>query len=165
MPGVTVELHPYDPDWPRRYEQEAARVIDALGERVRLLAHVGSTSVPGLAAKPTIDIVLAVEDSSDESAYGPGLEGLGYSLRIREPDWLEHRMFRGPADDINLHVFTFGASEIDRMIRFRDRLRISEAARRRYEDEKRELAGLEWDSTQDYANAKTGVIEEILACS
>ncbi len=163
MTSVTVELHPYDPEWPRRYQREAGRISNALGDRVRLLAHVGSTAVPGLAAKPIIDIVLAVPDSADEPSYAPPLETIGYKLRIREPDWFEHRVFRGPDDDTNLHVFTQGASEIDRMLRFRDRLRSNETDRVRYQEAKRELARRHWNSIQAYADAKTSVIESILA--
>ena len=88
-----------------------------------LLEHTGSTSVPGLAAKPIIDITLAVPDSSDEDAYAPALEAAGYVLRIREPDWHEHRVFKGPDTNVNLHVFSDGCPEIDRMLRFRDWLR------------------------------------------
>jgi GrpB-like predicted nucleotidyltransferase (UPF0157 family) len=89
-----VELVDYDPAWPQLFAREAERVRVALGERVLLLEHVGSTSVPGLAAKPWIDMVLVVGDSADEPAYVPDLEVAGYVLRIREPDWYEHRMFR-----------------------------------------------------------------------
>ena len=165
MTGVRIELRAYDPEWPHRYEQEAARIRDALGERVRLMEHIGSTAVPGLAAKPIIDIVAAVDDSSDEKSYLPALEDLGYRLRLREPDWYEHRVFLGPDDRVNLHIFTQGAPEIDRMIRFRDRLRANEHDRRRYEERKRELAGLLWTSVQHYADAKSEVVESILASS
>ena len=160
-----IYLSPYDPAWPRRYQEEAARVLDALGARVILLEHVGSTSVPHLAAKPIIDIVLAVADSADEESYLPPLVSLGYHVRVREPDWLEHRVLRGPEDDINLHVFSEGTDEIDRMIRFRDRLRSDEGARRLYESTKRELASQSWDSVQEYADAKSDVVESILATS
>lgn len=163
MAGVRIELSPYDPGWPARYEREASQIRRGLGDRVRLIAHVGSTSVPGLAAKPIIDIVLAVKDSADESSYAPAILNLGYHLRIREPDWYEHRVFRGPSDDVNLHVFTEGAYEIERMIRFRDRLRSDDADRLRYEEKKRELSGLSWNSVQDYADAKSDLIESILA--
>ena len=78
-----------DPAWPAAFQREATRIRALLAEAVRLLEHVGSTSVPGLAAKPIIDILLVVQDSSDEAAYVPRLESGGYVLRIREPDWHE----------------------------------------------------------------------------
>lgn len=162
MGGIRVELHPHNPGWPARYDDEASRISAVLGDRVLLLAHVGSTAVPGLAAKPIIDVVLAVNDSADEDNYAPDLIGLGFHLRIREPDWYEHRLFKGQNEDVNLHVFSKGAAEIERMIRFRDRLRACEDDRRRYEDLKRKLASREWDSIQDYADAKSDVVEEML---
>ncbi len=160
-----VELVDYDPAWPTLFEREAERIRAALGARVRLLEHTGSTSVPGLAAKPIIDITLAVPDSADEAAYVPPLEAAGYVLRIREPDWYEHRVFKGPDTSVNLHVFSEGCPEIDRMLRFRDRLRSNAADRELYERTKRELATKKWEYVQDYADAKTAVVEEIVARS
>jgi GrpB-like predicted nucleotidyltransferase (UPF0157 family) len=158
-----VQLNEYDPDWPALFVREAARIRDVLRTRVRLLEHVGSTSVPGLAAKPIIDIVLAVPDSSDEAAYVPAMEAAGYVLRIREPEWFEHRMFKGPDTSINVHVFTDGAAEIGRMLAFRDRLRSHDDERLLYERTKRELAAREWKYVQHYADAKTEVVEGIVA--
>ena len=158
-----IQIVDYDPEWPRLFEREARRVQDTLGNRVLLIEHVGSTSVPGLAAKPKIDVLLVVADSADEQAYVPALEAAAYVLRIREPDWYEHRMLKGPDTDINLHVFSSGCPEIDRMLLFRDWLRSHGADRRLYERTKRELASLDWKYTQNYADAKTAVVEEILA--
>src|SRR5262249_31921749 len=134
----------------------------ALGGRVLLLEHVGSTSVPGLAAKPRIDILLVVADSSDEPSYVPPLEATGYRLHIREPNWYEHRVFKGPDTDVNLHVFSPQCVEITRMLGFRDWLRTHDDDRQLYERTKRELARMDWTYTQNYADAKTTVVEEIL---
>ncbi len=158
-----IELVDYDPAWPGLFAREADRIRAALGERAVLLEHTGSTSVPGLAAKPIIDMTLAVPDSSDEESYAPALEAAGYVLRIREPDWHEHRVFRGPDTNVNLHVFSDGCPEIDRMLRFRDWLRTNQADRELYEQTKRKLAAREWTYVQDYADAKTLVVEEIIA--
>src|SRR5579872_3174941 len=98
-----IQIDDYNPEWPALFEREAMRIRAALGDRVVLLEHVGSTSVPGLAAKPRIDILLIVPNSADEPSYVPALEAVGYVLRIREPDWHEHRVFKGPDMDINLH--------------------------------------------------------------
>lgn len=157
-----VELVEYDPAWPSLYAFEATGIRAALGERVRQLEHVGSTSVPGLAAKPRIDIVLAVPDSADEPGYVPALEAAGYVLRIREPAWFEHRLLKRTEPAVNLHVFSAGCPEIERMVAFRDRLRQDEADRRLYADAKRELARRQWKFVQNYADAKTAVVEEIL---
>jgi GrpB-like predicted nucleotidyltransferase (UPF0157 family) len=158
-----IHLVDYDPQWPALFAREAARIRLTLGDRVLLLEHVGSTSVPGLAAKPRIDILLIVADSSDEPSYVPDLEAAGYVLSIREPDWHEHRTFKGPDTDVNLHVFSAGCVEIERMLGFRDWLRNNEADRLLYERAKRELAQREWKYTQNYADAKTAVVEEIIA--
>jgi GrpB-like predicted nucleotidyltransferase (UPF0157 family) len=158
-----IVLADYDPEWPRLFEREAAQVQMALGERVQMLEHAGSTSVPGLAAKPRIDVVLVIADSADEPAYVPDLEAAGYVLRIREPEWYEHRMFNRPERAVNLHVFSAGCPEIARMLLFRDWLRSQSDDRALYERTKRELARQEWKYTQNYADAKTAVVEEILA--
>jgi GrpB-like predicted nucleotidyltransferase (UPF0157 family) len=96
---------------------------------------------PSLAAKPIIDIALVVADSGDEPAYVPALEAVGYRLRLRTPDWDEHRMFKGPDADVNLHVFSPGSNEVTRLVCFRDHLRADAADRERYAAEKRHLAG------------------------
>ena len=87
-----IELHDYDRDWPVWYEREESRIRSVLGERVARIEHVGSTAVPGLPAKPVIDIVLEVPGSAAEQAYVPDLEAAGYVLQIREPGWFEHRL-------------------------------------------------------------------------
>src|SRR5262245_9702811 len=128
-----IQLVAYDHEWPRLFAREADRVLAALGDRVLVLDHVGSTSVPGLAAKPRIDLLLVVANSADEPAYVPALEAAGYVLRIREPDWYEHRMFNRCDMALNLHVFSVGCPEIDRMLLFRNWLRSHAADRELYE--------------------------------
>jgi GrpB-like predicted nucleotidyltransferase (UPF0157 family) len=118
-----------------------------------------------LCAKPVIDIVLVVRDSSDEPAYVGDLEAAAYVLRIREPDWHRHRLFKGPRANINLHVFSSGCSEVTRMLGFRDWLREHAQDCERYANAKRKLAEREWTYVQHYADAKTTVIEEILVHS
>lgn len=162
-PSGPIAIVDSDPDWPRRFAREAERVRAAVGERVLLLEHVGSTSVPGLAAKPTIDMLLVVADSADEGAYVPVLEAAGYVLRIREPEWYEHRMFHRTDPGVHLHVFSPDCAEVERMLLFRDRLRENEADRRLYERTKRELAQRAWTYMQDYADAKSAMVEEIIA--
>jgi GrpB-like predicted nucleotidyltransferase (UPF0157 family) len=157
-----IRLVDYDAEWPRRFELEARRIRSALGDRALRAEHTGSTSVPGLPAKPIIDIVLAVADGAREVDYVAELEGAGYQLRIREPAWYEHRMFRGPDEDVNLHVFPAGCTEIDRMLAFRDWLRIDASDRELYARSKQALARQDWKYVQDYADAKTAIIEEIL---
>ncbi len=161
--NATIDLAEYDPEWPRLYEREAARIGAALGERMLRIEHVGSTSVPGLVAKPLIDILLVVADSSDEGAYVPELEEAGYVLRIREPDWHQHRLFKGPDTNVNVHTFSEGCEEIERMTAFRDWLRTHDDDRALYERSKRKLAAREWKYVQNYADAKSDVVQAIVA--
>jgi len=158
-----ITLLEYDPHWPQLFEREAERIYSILGNKVLQLEHVGSTSVPGLCAKPIIDMLLVVKDSADEATYVSDLEEAGYTLRIREPDWLEHRLFKGPDTDINLHVFSECASEIDRMMRFRNWLRTNHSDRDKYALVKRKLATRKWKYVQDYADAKDSIVHEIMA--
>jgi GrpB-like predicted nucleotidyltransferase (UPF0157 family) len=158
-----ITLVDYDPAWPRLFAHEEARIRGALGDRVLLLEHCGSTSVPGLAAKPIVDMVMAVPDSGDEPSYVPALESAGYVLRIREPDWYQHRVFKGPDTNVNLHVFSDGCVEVQRMLLFRDTLRGDDAERALYERTKRDLAAQTWDYVQNYADAKSTVVEAIIA--
>jgi GrpB-like predicted nucleotidyltransferase (UPF0157 family) len=160
-----IELVEYDPRWPELFRYEEAQIRKALGAAALLVEHVGSTSVPGLAAKPIIDIDLAVADSRDEGAYVPALERAGYTLRAREPDWHEHRLLKRADPAVNLHVFSTGCPEIERMLVFRDLLRADESERELYARTKRELAARTWEHVQHYADSKSEVVEEILARS
>jgi GrpB-like predicted nucleotidyltransferase (UPF0157 family) len=160
---VEVVVADYDPIWPHWFESAAFGIREALGDRVLQLDHVGSTSVRGLPAKPLIDINLVVADTTDEDAYLPPLEAIGYELRVREPDWYEHRLLRGFDPPVNLHVFPQGCEEVDQMLLLRDWLRTHDEDRELYARTKRELAAQEWKYVQNYADAKSEVVQEILA--
>lgn len=157
-----IQVVEYDLRWPGLFELEARRIRGALGERALRIEHTGSTAVPGLAAKPVIDILLAVANPAEEDAYLPALEAAGYVLRIREPQWNEHRMLKGPETETNLHVFPEECPEIDRVLLFRDWLRRHDEDRDLYAGVKMTLAGQEWGDVDEYARAKTAVIVEIL---
>ncbi|MDQ6712051.1 MAG: GrpB family protein [Candidatus Dormibacteraeota bacterium] len=160
--SAPINLAEYDPDWPERFRREAEGIRALLGDRVLRLEHVGSTAVPGLPAKPVIDMVLVLANSADEPSYVPAMEAAGYVLRIREPDWHEHRLFKGPDSNINLHVFSSGCPEIGRMLAFRDWLCSNASDRELYARTKLELAKRNWKYVQNYADAKTAVVEQIL---
>jgi GrpB-like predicted nucleotidyltransferase (UPF0157 family) len=110
-----------------------------------------------------VDILLVVADSANEEHYAPALESVGYRLRLREAHWNEHRLFRGPDTEINLHVFSGGCIEIERMLLFRNWLRGNAADRDLYARTKSELATREWRDVDQYSQAKTAVVEAILA--
>lgn len=158
---VLVELAEPDPAWPQRFVAHRDRIVGALGDLARDVEHVGSTSVPGLAAKPVIDVQLVVPSLEREREWLPALEAAGYVLRVREPG---HRMVKAvpPLDDANVHLYGPGDPEPARVLRFRDLLRADPAARQRYEDVKRSLAGRVWPDMNHYATAKTAVILELL---
>lgn len=162
-PDHLITLVDHDPAWAGAFRREHDRIAAALEEVALQIEHVGSTAVAGLAAKPVVDVLLVVADSADEGTYAPSLESAGYVLHIREPGWYEHRMFRRPAGDVHVHVFSSRCPEVDRMLSFRDRLRRHDPDRLLYERTKRELARRRWRTVQDYANAKTAVIDEIVA--
>jgi GrpB-like predicted nucleotidyltransferase (UPF0157 family) len=157
-----VQVVAYDPAWPRMFSLQEAKIRGALGAAALLIEHIGSTSVPGLSAKPVIDVQLAVHDSADEGAYRAALEQAGYRLVVREPQWFGHRLFKGAGPETNLHVFSAGCPELDRCRLFRDWLRVSPQDSELYARTKQELAQREWAHVQDYADAKQTVIAEIL---
>lgn len=157
-----IEIRDYDSNWPRKFETYAKIVSAALGNTALTIEHIGSTSVPGLAAKPIIDILVVVPNSANESAYVTQLEAAGFVLRVREPEWNEHRMFRTPEKDVHVHIYSIGCPEIERNVVFRDQLRQNRADRIRYEQTKRDLAARDWSDMNEYAKAKTEVIESII---
>ncbi len=156
-----VEVVPPDPRWPEAYDVVRRQVADALGERVLEVQHVGSTSVPGLWAKAMIDVDLTVADSGDEDAWLPLLEAIGFQLRVREPEWEEHRCLRGPDPVANLHVWSPGAREPRRHRMFRDWLRAHDADRDEYAAVKREVAARGFTDAMLYNNAKAGYVYDL----
>jgi GrpB-like predicted nucleotidyltransferase (UPF0157 family) len=160
-PPAPVVVVPPDPGWPADYRRVRSRILAALGQRVLAIDHVGSTSVPDLWAKPLIDVDLTVADSSDESAYLSDLEAAGFELRIREPEWEEHRCLGGQEPLTNLHVWSPGSIEPRRTAAFRDWLRDHEDDRRAYAELKRVLAEKGFTDVMHYNTAKGGLIYDI----
>lgn len=159
-----IEIVAPDPRWPERARALIGRIRDALGDRALAVDHVGSTSVPGLPAKPIIDIDLTVADSADEEAWLPALEAAGFVLTVREPWWHEHRCLKPSQGGANVHVFSPGAPELVRHGIFRDWLREDEADRRLYADAKRHAASeatAQGELMMDYNARKAAVIREI----
>lgn len=157
-----IHLEEYNDEWPRLFQREKKRLQNLLGKEAVQIEHIGSTSVPGLCAKPIIDILLVVEDTEKEDCYVPALLGAGYVLKIYEPEFEHHHMFKGPDTDINLHVYPVGSQEIIKYIRFRDYMRRNKDAMKLYADTKRELAKRKWKYVQNYADAKSEVVTKII---
>ena len=156
----TVEIVEYDPDWTARFACFADRIRGSLGDRVLGIEHVGSTAVPGLAAKGVIDIDLTVADPSDEFAYVPALESDGWQLTVRQPSWYQHHCLRHADPRANLHVFGPDCPEVIRHVMFRDWLREHRDDTERYERAKR-AAVPGGGTVMDYNARKQVVIREI----
>ena len=154
-----VVIADYDSAWPSRFADLAARIRSALGAAALAVEHIGSTSVPGLAAKPIIDVLVVVADVHDEPSYVTALEDAGFVLRVREAG---HRMFRTPDRDVHIHVYSSGDQAITDYLDLRDWLRVEESDRALYEAVKRDLAQRPWSDMNHYAEAKTSVIQQVL---
>lgn len=163
-PNWSVAIVDADPEWPAWYRELADRVREALGARVLQVQHVGSTSVPGLPAKPIIDIDLTVADPDDEDAYVPALEAAGFEQRVREPWWHGHRMLRAPEPACHLHVFGPDSPEQWKHRIFRDWLRGNADDRHRYAAMKREASAASkaaGEHMMQYNARKEDVVREI----
>lgn len=156
---VTLVVADYDPAWPERFAELEGRIRAALGATALVVEHIGSTSVPGLAAKPIVDVLLVVADVDDEASYVPAMEDAGFVLRVREAG---HRMFRTPERDVHIHVYSSGDPAIADYLDLRDWLRIDAGDRALYADVKRDLVTRPWSDMNHYAEAKTDVIQGIL---
>ena len=154
----TLELAAYDPRWPEAYADHEQRIRAALGPVAVQVEHIGSTSVPGLAAKPIVDVLVTVEDITAEEDYLDQLLDTGYELRVREPG---HRLVRTPERDVHVHVLQVGDQAAVDYLLFRDHLRADPEDRDLYERTKRSLLEQDWADMNAYSDAKTGVIAEI----
>jgi GrpB-like predicted nucleotidyltransferase (UPF0157 family) len=152
-------LAAYDRQWPETYSEHERRIRNALGAAAVQTEHIGSTSVPGLAAKPIIDILVTVADITAEEHYLDRLVDAGYELRVREPG---HRMVRTPARDVHVHIVEVGNEAVTEYLLLRDHLRTDPRDRALYERTKRALVEQDWADMNDYAEAKTDVITDIV---
>jgi GrpB-like predicted nucleotidyltransferase (UPF0157 family) len=154
---IRIALAPYNPDWPRTFEEHRKRIAAALGPRATRIEHIGSTSVPGLAAKPVLDIVVDGV-RPHEAAAREALTSAGYHLTVDEPG---HCIFEPPALDVHIHLWQ-DPRDVERHILFRDWLREHADDCTLYEAVKRRLAERTWRSSNDYAEAKSAVVHTIM---
>ena len=169
VPENTLEVVPYDPRWPAAFDAEAIRLRHVLGSLALRIDHHGSTSIPGLAAKPIIDIQVSVAALQPMAAYGERLQAVGY-LHFPHPDDSFCPFFHSPSrwpHTHHIHVVQVGGAEERRTLAFRDYLRDHGHAAREYEQLKqdlaKQLAGIGRESREAYAHAKTDFIERIIA--
>jgi len=157
-----VRVVPSDPAWAGRFQAWRDRLAARLGATALRIEHVGSTSVPGLAAKPIVDIQVSVAGLDREERYVPQCEAAGLQLRSRDR---EHHYFRPPADrprDVHVHVCAAGGRWERAHLLFRDYLRASPPARRAYAAMKREAAAVWYDDSLAYTEAKSDLILDLL---
>ena len=157
---LQVELHSYEERWVGLYQDHRNQILTALAAAKVGVEHIGSTAVPGLAAKPIIDIVVTVDDITAEEDYLDALLAAGYELRTREPG---HRLVRTPTRDVHVHIYGRGDPAVDEYLLLRDWLRCNADDRALYESTKRSLLRSRWDDMNAYADAKTDVILAIKA--
>ncbi len=160
QPQLTIVLKEHDHGWADSYLAHRRRILEAVGDAALAVEHIGTTSVPGLAAKPIVDVVVVVADITAEEDHVERLVAAGYDLRVREPG---HRLVRTPARDVHVHVYEHGDPAVEAYLLLRDRLRADPADRDLYERTKRDLMTRRWETMDDYADAKTAVIQVILA--
>ncbi|WP_432544681.1 GrpB family protein [Kineococcus sp. SYSU DK002] len=153
-----VGLHEHDERWAQVFREHRRRILEALAGLDVDVEHIGSTSVPGLAAKPVVDVVVVVPDLTAEEDHVDALLAAGYELRVREPG---HRLVRTPARDVHVHLYGRGDPAVDDYLLLRDHLRTDAADRALYEDVKRSLISRRWEDSNDYADAKGEVIAQI----
>lgn len=157
-----IEIVDYDPTWPDRYAMWHKAIRAALGSATVRIEHVGSTAVPGLAAKPVIDVQVSVVELANEQAYLPALQTIGLQLRTRDAFHRYFRPFPGRPREVHVHVCELGSEWEAEHLLFRDFLRRHPGARDRYARAKREAAALWADDRLAYTDAKTEVILNIL---
>lgn len=155
-----IKIVPADPAWPEKFAAERDKLAAALGAKALRIDHIGSTSVPGLTAKPIIDIDLSIADVDAEEDYLPALIAAGYHLRVREPG---HRMVRTMDLGVQVHICNAGSDWERRHLLFRDWLRRAPADRQAYGELKEHLVQQDWPGTNAYASAKGPLIAEITA--
>ncbi|CAD5990986.1 GrpB family protein [Agreia sp. COWG] len=154
----TLTLHDHDPRWAERYLEERRRILEALVGHEIEVEHIGSTAVPGLAAKPIVDIVVAVDDITAEEDYLDQLIEVGYELRVREPG---HRLVRTPQREVHVHIYERGDGAVGDYLLLRDHLREDVQDRALYQGVKQQLIARNWSDMNEYAEAKSEVIAAI----
>lgn len=163
--GTPVVIVPYDPAWIEAYQREAALIRLCIGRYITGIEHIGSTSVPGLDAKPIIDILIGVKSLADSPAFLPLLIGMGYCYKPEFEEGLPERRYlykvENGLDTIHLHMVEPGTTFYKRHIAFRDYLRTHPDSASAYASLKYELAQKHGSDREGYTDAKTDFIKEI----
>ena len=162
-----VFLVPYDPEWPELYESERVRILAEIGDTITAIEHVGSTAVPGISAKPIIDVMVGVDDIADAELCIAPLQSLGFVYRPELEDVIpERRFFELYRDDVRMchvHVVEIGPGFWEDHLLFRDYLRSNPDVAAEYEALKQRLANEHRHDRYTYSDSKTGFIRRVEA--
>jgi len=161
-----VTIVDYDPMWPTLYEKEKMKISEALGNKALAIEHIGSTSVPGLGAKPIIDIMVCVQSNLDADICVPLLKGIGYTdvtVQVGNPDWYYCLGKESCGVGYHLHLMKNMSVFSKRHLLFRDRLRANPDIARKYFELKKELAAKYRSDRTAYTESKSAFIESILS--
>lgn len=164
-PSVRVVIVDYDPEWPRHFEAERKRIMEALCNPDAAMAHMGSTAVPGLGAKPIIDMMLGVGGKEEADRVQKALEMIGYTDVTPEPDNTEWFYCLGYGTRElyhHLHLVVEGSRHWRRQLAFRDYLRAHPDTAKEYHELKGRLADDYADDRRGYTEAKTDFITNVL---
>ncbi|GGV99062.1 hypothetical protein GCM10010230_24230 [Streptomyces narbonensis] len=161
--GESVEITPYDPAWPVMFARWGVDLRTALGSAAARIDHIGSTSVPGLAAKPVIDIQISVASLEPTDAFLGPLTGIGFVYRADNPERTK-RYFREPPSQqrTHVHVRQLGSFSQQFPLLFRDYLRCHPPAAIEYAAAKRRCAARFHDDRPCYVQAKDAVVWDII---
>lgn len=164
MGEIRIEIVEYDPAWPVRFEREATRMREILGDNVVSIEHVGSTSVPGLAAKPIVDVCPVVSDMDDGETCAELLQRSGYyrSEKDRGDDWIELGRTADDGQEFNVHVRPRDSEAVRKYLLLREYLRDHPRARDEYARVKRTAAERYPRDISKYTREKSAVIESIV---
>lgn len=158
---MKIEIFRYDPDWVRKYS-EIRIILEAAFKSISpVIEHVGSTSVPGLDSKPVIDILIGVNDLKEADQMIPEMKKFGYEYVPEYETELPDRRYFKKKDAEHIHTVVFRGEFWDRLILFRDYLRLNKNVRDEYSEFKKNLSKKDWKTSNDYANAKTEFVRRI----
>lgn len=162
----TVRLEPHNPEWDKVYQTEAKSLKDKLGDKVIGIQHVGSTAIPGLPAKPIIDIAVLVDDLEVAEQWVKSLSELGYWYKGKQPDMPDRRFFaKGPENNRTVYLHVVNEAEFTRLISFRDKLTNNADLVKEYTELKQSLAEQYASDREPYTKAKNDFIQRVLNTS
>lgn len=166
-----IEVVPYEAKWPAAFEAEAAALRELFGTRALAVEHIGSTAVPGLEAKPIIDVLVVLDSTDDLSVFSAGMHALGYRVRgecldAEIPGTSGRFYFSKDDGDVRthqVHVCRIGHPQVPDLLAFRDYLRAHPSIARAYEDVKQKAATAHRDTIVGYMRQKAAFMRDTIS--